>query len=266
MIFHIFNQLYYRFRYFAANSNSIFQKIFQNLFLDVFYSIAGKRLKRKAAKCKSIEDYVDLALNYKCSLFKDELPIIILTPQQIESELLAFSKFIYGFNPKNILEIGTANGGTFFLLSRLSGEDSTLISIDLPINAYIGGIDYKSKAFYKSFALNSQKIEIIRGDSHKKSSLREVKGYLNGDKLDLLFIDGDHTYKGVKKDFKLYSPLVRKHGIIAFHDIVKVPSDENVEVNKFWNDLKKNYKYYEFVEDWNQGYCGIGIIFKDTKI
>jgi hypothetical protein len=34
----------------------------------------------------------------------------------------------------------------------------------------------------------------------------------------LLFIDGDHRYEGVRRDFEMYSPLVGAGGLIAFHD------------------------------------------------
>ncbi|MEO0196406.1 MAG: class I SAM-dependent methyltransferase [candidate division WOR-3 bacterium] len=44
---------------------------------------------------------------------------------------------------------------------------------------------------------------------------------LGNSKLDFLFIEGNHSYEGVKMDFEMYFPLVRKGGIIAFHDIVK---------------------------------------------
>ena len=37
-------------------------------------------------------------------------------------------------------------------------------------------------------------------------------------KIDLLFIDGDHSYEGVKKDFELYSQLLTPNGIIIIHD------------------------------------------------
>ena len=37
-------------------------------------------------------------------------------------------------------------------------------------------------------------------------------------KIDLLFIDGDHSYKGVKKDFELYSTILSDNGIIIIHD------------------------------------------------
>jgi predicted O-methyltransferase YrrM len=67
---------------------------------------------------------------------------------------------------------------------------------------------------------SKQKIVAIQGDSHSIDTLNKIKRILNGKKLDFLFIDGDHSYKGVKKDFEMYSPLVRKGGIIAFHDII----------------------------------------------
>ncbi|MFX1395124.1 MAG: hypothetical protein ACFFAH_16350, partial [Promethearchaeota archaeon] len=57
-------------------------------------------------------------------------------------------------------------------------------------------------------------------------------------------------------------PLVKKNGIIAFHDIVKCSPEfaPNVEVHKFWNEIKEKYDYCELVEDWDQEWGGIGII------
>ena len=37
-------------------------------------------------------------------------------------------------------------------------------------------------------------------------------------KIDFLFIDGDHSYEGVKKDFELYSTILSDKGIIMLHD------------------------------------------------
>ena len=37
--------------------------------------------------------------------------------------------------------------------------------------------------------------------------------------MDFLFIDGDHTAKGMKEDFLNYLPMVRQGGLIAIHDI-----------------------------------------------
>jgi hypothetical protein len=37
-------------------------------------------------------------------------------------------------------------------------------------------------------------------------------------KIDVLFIDGDHSYEGVKSDFELYSQILSDNGIIIIHD------------------------------------------------
>lgn len=102
---------------------------------------------------------------------------------------------------------------------------------------------------------------MIRRNSHDLTTLFELKKILGKRKIDFLFIDGDHTYEGVKKDFAMYSPLVREGGIIAFHDIVLGPSENVGGVRKFWDEIKKGYEYIEIVKDWKQGGYGIGVIY-----
>jgi len=77
--------------------------------------------------------------------------------------------------------------------------------------------------------------------------------------VDVLFIDGDHTYAGVKIDFELYSPLVRSGGLIALHDIVPSESNKEIEVSRFWNEIRGKYKTEEIIFEGNQ--LGIGLIF-----
>ena len=49
-------------------------------------------------------------------------------------------------------------------------------------------------------------------------------------KIDVLWIDADHTYEGVKKDFDLYSKIMNKGGIITIHDTDKSYVDNFVEL------------------------------------
>jgi predicted O-methyltransferase YrrM len=37
--------------------------------------------------------------------------------------------------------------------------------------------------------------------------------------IDLLFVDGDHSYDGVLADWRTFAPAMRHHGIVAFHDV-----------------------------------------------
>jgi predicted O-methyltransferase YrrM len=185
-----------------------------------------------------------------------------IMPAQVREEILELLKVLIQYKPRNILEIGTSRGGTLFLFSRIASPDAIIISIDLPGGPFGGGYPVWKIPIYRSFVLPSQKLSLIRGDSHDLRTLKIVKEILEGRKLDILFIDGDHTYEGVKKDFEMYSPLVREGEIIAFHDIVPHPPETRCEVDKFWNEIKYNYRYIEIVRNWAQKWAGIGVLFK----
>mgnify|MGYP001261710801 FL=1 len=55
-------------------------------------------------------------------------------------------------------------------------------------------------------------------------------------KIDLLHIDADHTFEGVKKDFDLYSKIMNKGGIITIHDTDKNYVDNFVEIENHEGD------------------------------
>ena len=185
----------------------------------------------------------------------------LIKPAQVYSEISQLLKLVDRIKPRVVLEIGTANGGTLFLFSRVASEDATIISIDLPGGRFGGGYRKWREPLYRSFALLSQKIYLLRGDSHKTETLEQVELVLQGRKVDFLFIDGDHTYEGVKRDFEMYSPLVGQGGMIAFHDIVSGPVKNVGGVPEFWRRVKDNHKSEEIVNDWSQRGCGIGVVY-----
>jgi predicted O-methyltransferase YrrM len=163
--------------------------------------------------------------------------------------------------PRHLLEIGTAKGGTLFLLARVSPPDALLVSLDLPYGKYGGGYSPIRIPLYKRFARSNQRVALIRDDSHKQSSCDQVRSIIGEQFLDFLFIDGDHTYDGVKNDYLLYSPLVNKGGIIAFHDIARHGKNDACDVDKFWNEIKGMYKHEEIIEKTDQGWAGIGVLY-----
>lgn len=185
----------------------------------------------------------------------------LLKPIQVKHELINFLKLVKNNEPKYILEIGTANGGTLFLFSKISNDNAEIISIDMPGGGFGGGYPLWKIPFYNSFASNNQKIHLLRLNSHDQSTLENVKNIIGDRKIDLLFIDGDHSYDGVKSDFDMYKSLMRNNGIIAFHDIVDHGNNSDRKVNIFWEELKLKYKHLEIVENWNQRWGGIGIIY-----
>ena len=164
--------------------------------------------------------------------------------------------------PKILVEIGTATGGSLFLLSQMAANDATLISVELPSDAYMGGYSKWKMPLYRSFAKPGQEIHLIVGDPHKQETLGRVRDALKGREIDFLFVDGDHSYDATKKEFDMYSPLVGKNGMIAFHDIAGHPFKTRRGVDAFWNEIKRRYAHTEIVEDRGQEWAGIGIILK----
>ena len=172
---------------------------------------------------------------------------------QHRTELLKFASLVNDLKPRSVLEIGTFRGGTLFVFCRLAAPDATIISLDLwrytPLYAPV----------FHSFCRRSQKLHVLKGDSSKPEQLSRVKDHLPAGSLDLLFIDGNHTYPAVKSDFELYSPLVRPGGMIAFHDITAHMDD--CKVPQLWAEVKDRYRHAEIVEDANNRWGGIGVLY-----
>ncbi len=232
-----------------------------------------KNLKQKIHEwnaASELKKYAPLLAKDSEGLNAEQLIELIYSPKwqrffwikQVRSEILALAKIVEQQKPKFLLEIGTANGGSLFLFTKLAHPQATIISIDLPGGRYGGGYPAYKEHFYKSFALPHQKMILHRANSHSSETLQQVKNLLNSNELDFLFIDGDHTYEGVKTDFDLYAPLVKKGGIIGFHDIAPHPPEWNVGVDKFFDEIKSQYEYQIFIENPQQGWAGIGIIRK----
>jgi predicted O-methyltransferase YrrM len=159
--------------------------------------------------------------------------------------------------PKNVLEIGTHEGGTLYYWLNNATPGTTVGSID------IQGIIKTDKM--KEWAADRVTGICLQGNSEDLNSINWAKKYIGN--LDWLFIDGGHSYKEVRADYENYGEMVKRGGIIAFHDILPQPpyKDEPVEVNIFWNELKKiNLKMEEIIEDHDEWIIGpgIGIIYK----
>lgn len=175
-----------------------------------------------------------------------------IRPLQHENELRFLAEKARGIEPDIVVEIGTAFGGTFYVWCRGLNPEH-VVSIDLP-GTKSGAYPYSRTPLLERFTDNAE-VTAIRGDSKSVEVREELERVLDGRKVDFLFIDGDHSYEGVKADFENYSRYVRDGGIIAFDDIIEDPTRG---VHKFWKEIEGDYKTEEHIEpDWN---AGIGIL------
>jgi predicted O-methyltransferase YrrM len=156
--------------------------------------------------------------------------------------------------PKVVVEIGTAQGGTYWAWCRVAASTAHLVSIDLP-----GNDEWDARV--RSYPRPTQNQTVIRADSHDPRTIRSLDGLRAS--VDLLFIDGDHSYDGVRADFENYAPLVRPGGLIAFHDVESTYHPAS-QVDRLWTQLRDLYDAREIIDtanDEQSGRYGIGVLF-----
>ncbi len=122
----------------------------------------------------------------------------IFRPLQKRGEICALIEYVRALRPRTVLEIGTNNGGTLFLFCRAAASEASIVSLDLPGGLFGGGYSVLRTPYYKSFASSRQRVTLLRMNSHAPSALRAVRRAMGDRPIDFLFIDGDHTYAGVK--------------------------------------------------------------------
>lgn len=182
---------------------------------------------------------------------------------QHEGELQEFLEFYKTISVKKILEIGTFYGGTMWFFLKNNPKLEHFISLDMPIPPS----DERHPQLLESIKLwdswfEKEKpvvLEKIIGNSHDTNIINNIFSNHKNNDVDLLFIDGDHSYEGVQKDYYNFFPLVKNDGYIVFHDVIGIP-----EVNKFWEEIKSQHDPNNILEISHlQGGWGIGIIHKD---
>jgi predicted O-methyltransferase YrrM len=117
--------------------------------------------------------------------------------------------------PENsiLVEIGSYHGGSSqFLAFAAEINDSTLICVDTWKS---DGMTIDHRDTYNEFKRN------MLGFSHRVKAMRGYSNEIAKDfkeQIDLLFVDGDHSYDGCRADVQAWSPHLAKGAIIIFHD------------------------------------------------
>jgi O-antigen biosynthesis protein len=167
--------------------------------------------------------------------------------------------FVRNFQPKTIVELGTHKGTSFWSFCQATKDekiDSKLFAVDTwrgeEHAGFYGeeifeGVKEIQKKYYGDL-----KTKLIR------KTFDEALAFFQDESIDLLHIDGLHTYEAVKHDFENWNCKVKKNGIIILHDIFVNQNDFGVY--RLWEELKKKYKTIEFYHSF-----GLGVVFKDEK-
>jgi len=199
---------------------------------------------------------------------------------QRRDEFTMFLDLVRRAQPRVVLEIGTAQGGSFAALCQVCPTDATMISMDRcindarprpddPVNRDIyngpllmaeqgGGIHHLKRSGQTTITIN--------GWSYAPMVMEQLKGVLGGRTIDLIFHDASHEADMAIRDFYLYWPLVSEGGIFASHDICPHPSDAKCNKSEAWDRFKEEADcsaIYEFRCHPRRGEgMGIGILIR----
>ena len=147
---------------------------------------------------------------------------LISNAQLLQEEKLSLFSLIYTLKPKNVLEIGSYQGGSAIIIYNAleANKLGTLTLIDknpkIPPNVW-------------------QKIK-KRTTIHIGDSFKLINSLFYNNNFDFVFIDGDHTFNGVIKDSFSAIKILNKDGYILYHDC------HHDEIEKAINHIIKKFK------------------------
>jgi len=158
--------------------------------------------------------------------------------------------------PKTVVELGVHGGVSYFSFCqavKMLNINSVCFGVDTWKGDEHAGF-YSEEIFDKVNNYNIK--EYSRFSTLIRSTFDEAKEYFIDKSIDLLHIDGLHTYEAVKHDFETWLPKLSDNAVVIFHDINVRQSEFGVF--RFWHELKQTYPHFEFNFEHGLGILGIG--------
>ena len=165
-----------------------------------------------------------------------------------------FLKYLISeFEPHKFVELGTHHGLSYFAACE-TVKDRKLRTKTYAIDNWVGDphAGYYDDSVFTSVVEHNQ--EFIDFSTLIRLDFQEAVQNFADASIDLLHIDGAHTYEAVKNDFESWRSKLASDSIVLFHDI-HVRRD-NFGVYKFWNEIKINEISIEFTNQY-----GLGVLF-----
>ena len=162
---------------------------------------------------------------------------------------------VAALKPKTLVELGTHGGGSYFSFCQ-SVVDNKLETKTYAIDTWMGEKQagfYSESLFKKVMDFNIEHFDNF--STLMKMTFDEALNEFDDDSVDLLHIDGFHSYEAVSNDFRTWYPKLSKEAIVLFHDTHEIKP--GFGVHQFWDELKKEHREqcFEFKHSHGLGMC-----------
>ncbi len=158
--------------------------------------------------------------------------------------------------PRRFVELGTHFGNSFFAACqavRDMGLGTECIAVD-----YWRG---DPQAGYYGEEVFARFLQVLHGKyagigKYIRKRFDDASHQFEAGSIDLLHIDGLHTYEAVANDFYIWLPKMSASGIVMLHDTHE--RAEAYEVWRLWEEIKQSYPYFEFEHGHGLGVALVG--------
>ena len=162
---------------------------------------------------------------------------------------------VAALKPKTLVELGTHGGGSYFSFCQ-SVIDNKLDTKTYAIDTWMGEKQagfYSESLFKKVMDFNIEHFDNF--STLMKMTFDEALNEFDDNSVDLLHIDGFHSYEAVSNDFRAWYPKLSKEAIVLFHDTHEIKP--GFGVHQFWDELKKDHRdqCFEFKHSHGLGIC-----------
>lgn len=173
------------------------------------------------------------------------------------SQHIPFAMFsIDLLRPRTFVELGTFAGVSYCAFCQAVKQ----LGLDTRCYAIDNWKGDKHNGFYEQDILDElrEHHDPLYGDFSQliRSGFDEALPHFDDDSIDLLHIDGYHTYEAVRNDFTKWLPKMSDQGVMLFHDIKVYEHDFGVW--KVWKELKAIYPHFEFEHGYGLGLLAVG--------